>query len=214
MTTPPRDPGFQDLRCSDSDRQLVTEVLNTAYADGRITLGEHDERVDQAHAARTFRELNALTADLIPGPAVDPSGGSPGQALSTTSQPGAPAPIAFTGGTAVMSTLRPGGPISLPREITVTTVLGDVKLDLVGATFTEPTVRIRVQSCMAEVRIRVPEGVTVIDKVNHTLSESKLRGMVPGRPGITVILEGWSVLADIQVLGPDSKPRKYERFVR
>lgn len=214
VTTPPRDPGFQDLRCSDSDRQLVTDVLNTAYADGRITLEEHDERVDRAHAAKTFRELNTITADLIAGPAVDPPGSRPGQALSTTPKPGAPAPIEFTGGTSIMSTLKPAPPVSLPQDVTITTVLGEVRLDLVGATFAASTVRIRLQACMAEVRIRVPEGIMVIDNVNHSLSESKIRGQVPGSPGITVILEGWSVMAEVQVLGPDSKPRKYERFVR
>lgn len=215
VTTPQREPGFEDLRCSDSDRQLVTDVLNTAYAEGRITIDEHDERVDKAHAAKTFRELNALTTDLIAGPAVNPPGSRPGQSLTPRApQPGAPAPVEFTGGSGIMSSIKPTLPIRFPEEVTVTSVLGEVKLDLVGATFAASTVRLRVQACLADVRVRVPEGVNVIDNITHSLSESKLRGLVPETGSITVVLEGWSVLSEVQVLGPDTKPKKYEKFIR
>ena len=55
------------LRVSDADRDQVTEVLHTAYAEGRISLDEHAERTSAALAARTFDDLTVLTADLVPG---------------------------------------------------------------------------------------------------------------------------------------------------
>ena len=54
-----------NLRASDADRDQVATVLSTAYAEGRLTRDEHDERLDKAMAARTFDELIPLTHDLV-----------------------------------------------------------------------------------------------------------------------------------------------------
>ncbi len=53
---------------SDGDRDSAARMLNDAFAEGRLTAGEHGERVRAAFAARTWPELSRLTADL-PGPA-------------------------------------------------------------------------------------------------------------------------------------------------
>ena len=45
---------------------MVAEVLHTAYAEGRITLAEHEERTDAVLQARTFDDLTTLTDDLVP----------------------------------------------------------------------------------------------------------------------------------------------------
>lgn len=52
------------MRAADSDRERVAERLRVAHADGRLDLAEYDERVQQAWAARTYGELDTLTADL------------------------------------------------------------------------------------------------------------------------------------------------------
>ena len=52
------------MRAGDADREQVAEKLRSAHADGRLDLTEYDERVQQAWAARTYGELEALTADL------------------------------------------------------------------------------------------------------------------------------------------------------
>ena len=52
------------MRAADSDRERVAEQLRVAHADGRLDLTEYDERVQQAWAARTYGELDVLTADL------------------------------------------------------------------------------------------------------------------------------------------------------
>jgi hypothetical protein len=58
---------------SDADRDRTAELLSTAFAEGRLTTGEHSERVRAAYAARTWQQLHALTADL-PIPAGDGTG--------------------------------------------------------------------------------------------------------------------------------------------
>ncbi len=60
---------------SDADRDAAAGVLNEAFAEGRLTADEHGQRVRAAYAARTWRELAGLTADL-PGPA-DAAAGRP-----------------------------------------------------------------------------------------------------------------------------------------
>ena len=57
-----------NLRASDADREKVTTVLSTAYAEGRITREEHDERLEQVLAAKTFDELVPITQDLVLAP--------------------------------------------------------------------------------------------------------------------------------------------------
>jgi hypothetical protein len=52
------------LRAADADRERVAEQLRSAHADGRLDLTEYDERVQQAWAARTYGDLDALTVDL------------------------------------------------------------------------------------------------------------------------------------------------------
>ena len=52
------------LRARDDDRTRAVEDIGAAYADGQITIEEHDERCDAALRARTVGELAILVGDL------------------------------------------------------------------------------------------------------------------------------------------------------
>jgi hypothetical protein len=54
------------LRAADADRAAVAEVLGTHMSTGRLTVEEYDDRLARAYAARTYGELDELTADLPP----------------------------------------------------------------------------------------------------------------------------------------------------
>jgi len=54
----------RDMRASDGEREATVEILRTAVGEGRITMAEFEERAQAAYAARTRRELDALTDDL------------------------------------------------------------------------------------------------------------------------------------------------------
>ncbi|MGH3611684.1 MAG: DUF1707 SHOCT-like domain-containing protein [Pseudonocardia sp.] len=56
--------GLEDLRAGDADRERVVELLRRAQAEGRIDIHEYDERLGAAWAARTYRDLELVTADL------------------------------------------------------------------------------------------------------------------------------------------------------
>ena len=54
----------EELRAADSDRQFVAERLQAALNEGRLTLSEYDERLEQTYAARTYGDLDRLLDDL------------------------------------------------------------------------------------------------------------------------------------------------------
>ena len=67
----PQDPaaaGRGPLRVGHTDREQVIDTLKDAFTQGRLTRDELDARTGQALAARTYAELDAVTADIPPRP--------------------------------------------------------------------------------------------------------------------------------------------------
>jgi hypothetical protein len=56
------------LRASNADRERAIDVLKAAFAEGRLTKDEYDERTGLVYGSRTYAELGALTSDLPAGP--------------------------------------------------------------------------------------------------------------------------------------------------
>ena len=59
------------LRAADADRAAVATVLGQHMSAGRLTVDEYDERLARTYAAKTYGELEELTADLpatVPAP--------------------------------------------------------------------------------------------------------------------------------------------------
>ena len=61
--------GGPQTLASDADRDTAVGLLNAARAEGRLTAEEHDQRLSSAYAARTWQQLDRLTADLPAPPA-------------------------------------------------------------------------------------------------------------------------------------------------
>jgi hypothetical protein len=61
----PRQPRNASMRASDADREIVRTVLADAYADGRLTRDEHDDRLTTLFGSRTIGELPSLVTDLV-----------------------------------------------------------------------------------------------------------------------------------------------------
>jgi len=60
--------GYGQMRVSDRDRDTANGLLQTAYAEGRLTKDEYDDRSGRVLMSQTQAQLQALTADL-PGAA-------------------------------------------------------------------------------------------------------------------------------------------------
>jgi hypothetical protein len=52
------------MRASDADRERAASLLREHHAAGRLDAAEFNDRLDQAFAARTMGDLDALLADL------------------------------------------------------------------------------------------------------------------------------------------------------
>ncbi|WP_335978275.1 DUF1707 and DUF4190 domain-containing protein [Streptomyces sp. CA2R106] len=59
------------MLASDGDRERAVDILKEAYTQGRLRPEEYDERVGRAYQARTYDDLDRITAD-IPHPAAPP----------------------------------------------------------------------------------------------------------------------------------------------
>ena len=83
MTTGPGDDkaaggtGRGHFRASHDDREQAVAALRAAFIQGRLTRDEFDLRVGRTLRARTYAELDALTADLPAGPAGPPARSAP-----------------------------------------------------------------------------------------------------------------------------------------
>lgn len=219
---------LSELRCADQDRELVAQLLNNAYADGRLTFDEHADRIAKAYDAKTFGDLTPLTTDLVapqPQPVVQaysapsPSavGADPDQVLARFASSSTVAGIeAFTGGNAVLSTFKPGQLHTVASNVTINAWLGEVKIDLVGAAFESRETVINIGGLMGEVAIRVPEGVEAdVTKLNMIMGEAKVDGTVRHPAGVGLRLVGTFIMGEVTILGPDTtRRRKYQRFNR
>ncbi|QSF56217.1 DUF1707 domain-containing protein [Nocardioides sp. zg-1228] len=75
----PRSSANAAMRASDRDRAVIETVLADAFAEGRLTRAEYDERADALLASRTLGDLVPLVADL-PTAAPAPRSSIPEQA--------------------------------------------------------------------------------------------------------------------------------------
>jgi hypothetical protein len=96
--------GREGMRAGDSDRKAVADQLKTALDEGRLDLGEYDERLQQTYAAKTFADLDGLLDDL-PG-TVPPQHSQVQPAAAAASPSAAPGAAHLSGG----QVARWGGP--------------------------------------------------------------------------------------------------------
>lgn len=194
-------------RASDADRDQVAEVLHTAYAEGRISLEEHGHRTQAALEAKTFDDLTALTADLVPL-----------QALPVH-QPAGTRQLVVTDGavadsdrmSTVMSTVRREGSWRVRAHSVANNVLGDIKLDLTQATFDAPVVEVTSTQLMGSMVLRVPAGVTIRNEVTDVLGDTSIKDVGDPDPSMpTIVLRGTNILGDIKVRGP-KKPSRWRK---
>lgn len=61
----PRDTANGSLRASDRDRDVVTELLGDAFAEGRLDHAEFDDRNARASQIKTLGDIPELVSDLV-----------------------------------------------------------------------------------------------------------------------------------------------------
>lgn len=181
------------LRASDADRERVAAILREAAGEGRIELHELDERLGAVYAARTYAELEPLTADLPtavrpepPLPATDPDrfGGEP------TSRGG----FALLGGFE-----RKGGWVA-PENFTAFAMLGGGDVDLRQARFTGRKITIRAWAVLGGVQVTVPEDAEVhVGGVGILGGFDNSAAGAGGSGGPVIVVKGFALLGGVSV---------------
>jgi hypothetical protein len=160
--TDDRLPQQPEMRVSHADRDRVAEQLRVAAGDGRLTMDELDERLEQALNARTGSELEVLVRDL---PAV--SGAGP----LAPAEPKELVSIAVTSGNAQRQ-----GRWAVPRAMDLKSRSGNIKIDLTEAIVTHPVLKIQAEVRSGNITIVTRPGIEVVmDEVSVRSGNTKVR---------------------------------------
>jgi len=196
-----------NLRASDADREQVATVLSTAYAEGRLTLEEHDERVDQLMAAKTFDDLIPITRDLVvigtPTAVATPQPSSRFTMDTTAQNSQSDKMIAIFGG------VTRSGRWRVRKNIKALALFGGMDLDLRNAIFEAPAVEISGFWCFGGLDIKVPEGIDVRDQTAGVFGGTDIRDIGDPAPGApTLVIKGMTLFGGVSVHGPKANKRR------
>jgi hypothetical protein len=197
-----------NLRASDADRDQVATLLSTAYAEGRLTREEHDERVGELMVAKTFDDLIPLTRDLViagsPARHAAPQSASRFTIDATGQDLQPDKMIAIFGGVTRTGRWR------VRKKIQAFALFGGMDLDLRDAVFEAPVVEIAGFWCFGGLDMKVPEGIEVRDQTAGIFGGTDVRDIgdpVPGAP--TLVIKGVALFGGVSVRGrkPTKKPK-------
>lgn len=183
-------------RVGDAERHRTIDALSDAFAAGRLTQEEFEERSTAALAARTEADLAVLVADL---PAPSPAPGI--QPLPSGRRPDARL-------IAVMSGVERRGRWVAASRMSAVAVMGGVELDFRGAHVDGREVRLAAVAFMGGIDIVVPDDWSVSMSGLSFMGGREVRGE-PSTTAPTVHLEisGWAVMGGVSV---KHKPRRAE----
>ena len=193
-----------NLRASDADRDQVATLLSTAYAEGRLSREEHDERIDQLMAAKTFDDLLPITRDLVivgpPAPVATPQSSSR-FAIDTTGQNAeSDKMIAIFGGVTRKGRWR------VRKNTHALALFGGMDLDLRDAIFEAPVVEISGFWCFGGLDIKVPEGIEIQDQTAGIFGGTDVRDVGDPSPGApTLVIKGVSLFGGVSIKGPKKR---------
>ena len=193
-----------NLRASDADRDQVATLLSAAYAEGRLSREEHDERIDQLMAAKTFDDLLPITQDLVilgpPAPVATPQSSSR-FAIDTTGQNAeSDKMIAIFGGVTRKGRWR------VRKNTHALALFGGMDLDLRDAIFEAPVVEISGFWCFGGLDIKVPEGIEIQDQTAGIFGGTDVRDIGDPAPGApTLVIKGVSLFGGVSIKGPKKR---------
>lgn len=194
MTGPPS-PEQRPIVSLADERERVIQRLSEHFANDRLSMEEMEQRMELVYKATTAAELLRLTADLPSGESV---------ATPPALVPEALAPPDRDRVLAIMSETRRRGAWLVPQRLDVLAVMSDTTIDLTQAALPTGIIDIHVRSLFAAVKIVVPPGLQIVNRINSLMS-SVHGGAEPSdasgsawRQGTVVRLSGWALMAEVQ----------------
>ena len=189
-------------------REQAIDRLSRSFAEDAITMDEFERRAELVYSALTAADLQALVADLPP------------EIESADAKRGKGAAVArvATGDriTTFLGSTERRMPASVPRQLSVRTMLGNTELDFRDSRFEPGITEVHVRCLFGNVEITVPEGIRVELLVSSMLAnveatrrqdfdEGEQRGdsdpsTISARPYESVLrITGRAVLANVEV---------------
>jgi len=193
------------IRASDAERDATVERLSAATGDGRLTLEEFSQRMEQATSARTRAELDRLVADL------------PADAATAGTEVAGPAPAGPSWHVSPVGGLRVYGPWRMDRHVIVVSIVGGTRLDLSQAQLAAPEVTLTKVSLVGGVRVWVPAWIRVEVSGFSLIGGTRFYGGPEPRPGApTVHIRAYGLVGGVRIRrgGPPKQSRADRRFDR
>jgi len=193
------------IRASDAERDATVERLSSATGDGRLTLEEFSQRMEQATSARTRAELDRLVADL------------PADAATAGTEVAGRAPARPSWHISPVGGLRVSGPWRMDRHVIVVSIVGGTRLDLSQAQLAAPEVTLTKVSLVGGVRVWVPAGIRVEVSGFSLIGGTRLYGGPEPGPGApTVHIRAFGLVGGVRVSrgGPPEASRADRRSRR
>jgi hypothetical protein len=207
------------MRASDADRERVAGLLRDAYAEGRLSPVEHEERLSEVYRATTYADLLPVLHDLPVPPGVLAVPGT-GQALAVTPSAVPAVPTPGTGvivdptreaqgqGTAVaiLSGVERKGRWVAPPAMTTVAFMGGVEMDFTDAVLTAQETTMTVFCLMGGIEITVPDGIEVrVDAIALMGGHSGPKSTPP--PGAPVLrITGLILMGGVDIKSPKGSP--------
>jgi DUF1707 SHOCT-like domain/Cell wall-active antibiotics response LiaF, C-terminal len=193
------------IRASDAERDATVERLSAATGDGRLTLEEFSQRMEQATSARTRAELDRLVADL------------PADAATAGTEVAGRAPAGPSWHVSPVGGLRVYGPWRMDRQVIVVSIVGGTRLDLGQVQLAAPEVTLTRVSLVGGVRVWVPAGIRVEVSGFSLIGGTRFYGGPEPGPGApTVHLRAYSLVGGVRIRrgGRPQQPRADRRADR
>jgi hypothetical protein len=190
-----------EIRASDLERRRVIATLQAACVEGRLSLDEYSQRVEDALAARTRQQLEPLLADL-PAQGSGRDCGAMGASVRGGGGPGGLARGGQVSTTvAVLGSSQRSGFWRLAEDSRVLAVLGSCKLDLRSARISASVTTIDVGAVLGSVDVVVPAGVEVELEVHAVLGTRDVRmaGTSPAVGAPVIRITGVVLLGSLNV---------------
>jgi hypothetical protein len=207
VTEQPDQPAHLDLRASDADRERVARILHDAMAEGRLTIDELDERLQQTYSSKTLGDLVPITSDLpITAATIIPPAARLQDAVPTNRIGGIPS---GQNSFAMLSGFQRRGVWVVPRFYNVFVFMGGGELDLTEARFAEAESTIQVVAFMGGVEIIVPDDITVRVTGFGFMGDFSHRGAHEGPAGSPLVtISGLAFMGGVDVRPPKRKKLK------
>ena len=197
---------------SDADRSRFADVIGDAFAEGRLTRDEYEERLSTTMAARTVADLvpvleglppaqsAAALAPLVGMGTVVPAASTGEMTTQRAWLPPAGATPSSSSVVAIFGGASRKGEWVVPESMTSFAMFGGVELDLSRATFAHASCELTAVAVFGGVEITVPEGLAVHVEGVGIFGGFDQKAEGPGEPGApSLVVKGAALFGGVEV---------------